>query len=98
MNLLLEKSACVSHWKIEAQRLLAHEICHSVIPQHTRSKSEGSSGRVDCNCGLGKPIGIEEVACGDQGESQLDGEEDPEVDDVQWSRSDEEKEVEDGPH
>jgi len=98
MELLLKETARVSHRKVKAQSLLAHEVGHSIVPQHTRSESKGSTGCVDGCCYLSKPIGSQEVASRNQCESQLDGEEYAEVNDVQWSRSDQEEEVEDGPH
>jgi hypothetical protein len=80
------------------QRLLTHQIRHTIIPQHARHERERSRRRFH-GFGLVRfPVRGEEVGGGDEGEGELDGKKDADEDEVEGEGANEEEEVEHGPH
>jgi len=79
---LFKESARVSHRKGEEQSFLTHQMTHGVVPKHARAERKSSRSCLDgrrrgyvsiCRC---------KVRCRNEGECDLHGAEDPDIDQV----------------
>lgn len=71
-----------SHWEVEPQNVLAHQVTHGVISQETRKKSKDAARLLQSERGVGVAVGRREIGRCNKHKGQLDGSKDRNVDKI----------------